>query len=341
MKTVTIPTNGPPEILEVRESPDPVPASGEVVIAVKAAGINFADILARQGLYPDAPGFPAVVGYEVAGEVISVAAGVSDFREGDRVTALTRFGGYAEKVAVPADQVFRTPGLLSDIEAAAIPVTYLTAMQLTEMGGLMADDTLLIHNAGGGVGLAAIDLAKQRGARILGTASGWKHEQLYRRGVDVCIDYRSGDWYEKVKDATNGKGVEVIFDPLGGKNWKQSYRALRPTGRLGMFGVSEVTVSGLPGGLKFVSLLKSMPLYAPVQLMNANKGVFGVNIGKLWHERRKLSAWAQKILQGAEEGWLKPKISAVFSFDEAWAAHRYIENRSNFGKVILIPEKSE
>lgn len=354
MRVVTISRTGGPGVLEIRNVPDPHPGPGEVSIKVSAAGINFADILARKGLYPDAPRPPAVAGYEIAGEVLEVseyassktAPGVMDatepskrFAPGDRVLALTRFNGYSETVVVPQHQVFPVPENLSPAEAAAIPVNYLTAWQLAEMGCLKGGDTLLIHNAGGGVGLAALDLARRRGARTIGTASAWKHEPLIGRGLDVAIDYRTEDWVGQVLEHTGGRGVDLIFDPVGGSNWKKSFKTLRPTGRLGMFGVSEVTQSPLPGPLKFLSVLRRIPFYTPLQLMNQNKGVYGVNIGRLWQEKQKVMQWALAILEGAKEGWIRPQVDAVFSFEQAAEAHRYIEERRNFGKVLLTPGK--
>ncbi|MFO8029083.1 MAG: medium chain dehydrogenase/reductase family protein [Cyclonatronaceae bacterium] len=357
MKAVTITRTGGPDVLQVRDYPDPRPAQGELTIRVGAAGVNFADILARKGLYPDGPGLPGVVGYEVAGEVLRVgksAAGKvrrentkggesaspsSPFKPGDRVVALTRFSGYSEIVTVPLEQVFSIPDTLTFPEAAAIPVNYLTAWQLVEMGGLKRGDNLLIHNAGGGVGLAALSIARHLGARTLGTASPGKHERLKERGLDVAIDYRRGDWVKAVLHHTDGRGADVIFDPLGGANWKQSWRALRSTGRLGMFGVSEVTTSTLPGPLRYVPLLQRMPFYTPVQLMNNNKGVYGVNIGRLWSEKEKIRQWAETILSGVDKGWIRPHVDAIFTFEEAPVAHRYIEERKNFGKVILTPDE--
>ncbi len=358
MKAVTIPRTGGPEVLEIREYPEPEPQAGQVLIKVAAAGVNFADILARKGLYPDAPKLPAVVGYEVSGvvqwtgsgatrpsqkqESVDSSSAASDkatprFSPGDRVVALTRFNGYSESIVVDEDQVFPVPDHLSLPEAAAIPVNYLTAWQLAEMGGLQKNQTLLIHNAGGGVGLAALDIARQRGARTIGTASSGKHQKLIERGLDFAIDYRKEHWVDRVLQYTDGRGVDLIFDPLGGSNWKKSYKVLRPTGRLGMFGVSEITESGLMGPLKFLSIMRKMPFYTPVQLMNQNRGVYGVNVGRLWNEKDTIRRWTEAILDGVQSGWIKPHVDAAFTFDQAAEAHRYIEERKNFGKVLLTP----
>src|SRR5882762_4759143 len=179
MRQVVIVRHGAPEVLEPREAPDPVPAEGEVRIAVRAAGVNFADVLARIGLYPDAPKPPVVVGYEVSGVVDAIGPGVTTHREGDRVVALTRFGGYADRVVVPALFAFPIPDGLDYTTAAAIPVNYLTALiALYRMANVTAGETVLIHGAGGGVGIAATQLARLRGARIIGTASATKHDAI-------------------------------------------------------------------------------------------------------------------------------------------------------------------
>ncbi|MDI6403092.1 alcohol dehydrogenase catalytic domain-containing protein, partial [Balneolaceae bacterium ANBcel3] len=180
MKAIIFSKNGGPEVLKLQSMPDPELKEGHILIKTAASGVNFADILARKGLYPDADPLPLVVGYEVAGEITGLGEKVDPkrFKVGDRVLALTRFKGYSDQVLVPESQVFPVPENLSLEQAAAIPVNYLTAWQLAEMGGLKKDDTILIHNAGGGVGLAALDIARKRGARIIGTASESKHERL-------------------------------------------------------------------------------------------------------------------------------------------------------------------
>src|SRR3954462_3930036 len=225
MRQVVIPRHGPPEVFEVREVPDPVAADGELRVRVRAAGVNFADFLARIGLYPDAPKPPVVVGYEVAGVVDALAPGVTSFREGDRVVALTRFGGYADSVVVPSYQAYRFPERLSDAEAAAVPVTYLTAaIALYRMAALTSGETVLVHNAGGGLGIAATQLARLRRATVIGTASASKHDALRSFGVDFTIDYRTASVETEIRRLTRGRGVDVILDPLGGGSFGASYR---------------------------------------------------------------------------------------------------------------------
>jgi NADPH:quinone reductase-like Zn-dependent oxidoreductase len=338
MRQIVITRSGGTDVLKIEERPDPVPAAGCALIRVRAAGINFADILARQGLYPDAPKLPTVVGYEVAGTVEAVGPQADSSLVGKHVMALTRFGGYAEAVSVPLIQVFEKPEALSFEQAAAIPVTYLTAYGLlVVMGGLRKGEAVLIQNAGGGVGLAALDIAKQLGATTYGTASRGKHEFLRARGLDHAIDYRERDWLAELMRLTDRRGVELAIDPVGGKSWKQSYKALRSTGRLGVFGVSAGSSEGLAGKLRMFKAVMNMPRFHPLGLMGRNKGVFGLNLGHLWHERGKIAEWMQVILDGVREGWVRPYVDKAFSFDQVGEAHAYIEARRNIGKVVLVP----
>jgi synaptic vesicle membrane protein VAT-1 len=338
MRQIVTTQNGGVEVLKVQEAPDPGPGKGEVVIQVKAAGLNFADILARQGLYPDGPKKPCVMGYEVAGTVEAVGEGVDPDLLGNDVVAMTRFRGQAEKVVVGVNQIFEKPESLTFEQAAAIPVNYLTGYALlVVMGSLKEGESVLIHNAGGGVGLAALDIAKKIGATTYGTASPGKHEFLRGRGLDHPIDYRNQNWLPVLKQLTNDRGVELIIDPIGGAHWKKSYAALRHTGRLGMFGVSTASANGLKGKLKLIKAAVQMPRFHPLGLLNKNRGVFGLNLGHMWHEPEKVAAWMKVILDGVSEGWVRPFVDKAFSFAQAGDAHSYLEERKNIGKVVLVP----
>jgi synaptic vesicle membrane protein VAT-1 len=338
MRQVVTTTTGDIGVLKVQEAPDPTPAKGEVVVNVKAAGLNFADILARQGLYPDGPKKPCVMGYEVAGVIESVGAEVDAALIGKDVVAMTRFGGQSEKVAVAANQLFEKPESLSFEAAAAVPVNYLTAYALLYvMGSLHEGESVLIHNAGGGVGLAAIDIAKWIGATTYGTASPGKHVFLKERGLDHAIDYRNQDWLPVLKQLTGGRGVDLVIDPIGGSHWKKSYAALRHTGRLGMFGVSTASANGVAGKLKLIKAALQMPKFHPLGLLNKNRGVFGLNLGHMWHEPEKVARWMATILAGVDEGWVRPHVDKAFAFSQAGEAHQYLESRRNIGKVVLVP----
>lgn len=338
MRQIVTTANGDIDVLKVQEKPDPTPRDDEVVIRVRAAGLNFADILARQGLYPDGPPKPCVMGYEVSGVVDAVGKDVNSSFVGKSVVAMTRFGGQSEMIAVKATQMFEKPEKLTFEQAAAIPVNYLTAYALlVVMGSLHEGELILIHNAGGGVGLAALDIAKKIGAVTYGTASPGKHKFLADRGLDHAIDYRKQDWQPQLMQLTNGRGVDLIIDPIGGAHFKKSYESLRHTGRLGMFGVSSGSANGLSGKLKMLKAAIQMPRFHPLGLFNKNRGVFGLNLGHMWHEPEKVALWMRDILRGVDEEWIRPHVDQAFSFDDVGKAHRRLEERKNIGKVVLIP----
>ena len=336
MRQVVIPRYGPPDVFETREVPDPSPGDGEIRIRVRAAGVNFADVLARLGLYPDAPKPPLVVGYEVAGYVDAVGRAVVGLGEGDRVVALTRFGGYADTVVVPADRVFRFPDELSDSEAAAVPVNYLTAaIALYRMAALAPGETVLVHNAGGGVGVAATQLARLRRATVIGTASAFKHDALRSFGVDHAIDYRHANVAEEVKQLTHGRGVDVILDPIGGRSFTASYRMLAPLGRLVVFGLSAAAPGERRNIWHAFQAWMSTPRFNPLSLMNRNRGVFGLNLGHLWDERRQLASLMEMLVSELRAGRLRPVVARTFPLARAADAHRFIQSRQNIGKVVL------
>lgn len=340
MRQVWITKAGRPEVLEVREAPDPTPQAGELRIRVEASGVNFADILARLGVYPDLPGLPAVVGYEVGGRVDAVGPGVDPQWIGRDVFAATRFGGYSDVVCVSEIQAFLRPADMSAQEGAALPVNYLTAWQLVvAMGGLKAGETMLVHSAGGGVGVAATQIAKHIGARVIGAASAWKHAELEKLGADHLIDARRDDLEKRVRDLTKGRGVELVLDPIAGASFKQSFRMLSATGRLGMFGVSSFVNAKERDLFNVVKSLLATPLFQfmPMTLINANKGVFGVNLGRMWDETDRLRLWAEELHGLWEKGAIRPRIDRTFSFEEAALAHHYIQDRKNLGKVLLTP----
>jgi NADPH:quinone reductase-like Zn-dependent oxidoreductase len=343
MRAVVITEHGPPEVLKVQERPDPPVGPGEVRIAVRAAGINFADTLARTGMYPDAPSVPCVVGYEVAGEVESVGDGVRSVKPGDRVLAGTRFNGQAELVTVPANMVYELPERLSFEEGAAFPVNYATAQAgLVVMGGLKAGERVLIHAAAGGVGISATQIAKRIGAEVFGTASVAKHDAIRAQGVDHPIDYRSRDFAEEVRRITGGQGIDVAFDALGPSSFRKDYRLLRPGGRLIMYGASEVQTGesrSVATALRTLakSPFSSMPWWKGLGLMNENKGVFGLNMLSWWEVEGTLDRVIEPLIPALQEGALKPIVAEAFPFDRAADAHRFIAERRNIGKVVLVP----
>lgn len=343
MRAVVLTRTGGPEVLQVRERPDPVPGPGEMRIAVRAAGINFAELLARVGLYPDAPKTPCVLGYEVAGVVESLGEGVSGHAVGDRVVAGTRFGGQAELVCVAERNALPLPDHLSFEQGAAFPVNYGTAYAaLTIMGGMRAGDRVLIHSAGGGVGISAIQLARNAGAEVFGTASAAKHEAILAQGLTHAIDYRSQDFEDEVLRLTGGEGVDLIIDPLGPTSFRKDYRLLRPGGRLVMFGLSEASSGGARDTFATLKSLAKMPLatmpwWKSLSMMNENKGVFGLNMLSWWDREGSLDRLTEPLMDDLEADRLEPVVGASFGFEQAGEAHEFIARRRNVGKVVLLP----
>ena len=336
MRALWMTKHGGPEVLEVREAPAPRPAAGQIRIAVAACGLNFSDVLARVGFYPDAPKPPCVLGYEVAGIVDETGPGVDDFGPGDRVVATPKFGGHADTVCVSEKSAVRLPDSVAFEMAAALPVNYLTARYMARRAaGVLPGETVLVHAAAGGVGQALLQFCGMiGGVRVLGTASASKHDLVRQNGAEA-IDYRAKDYVQEARRLTGGEGVDVVFDCLGGADWKRGYGLLRSGGRLVAYGFANVQRGGarrLPWALL---QLARMPRFTPLRLMADNKSVCGVTISHMWGEA--LNADLAEVVRLCSEGKLTPHIDSTFSFAEAADAHRRLETRQNLGKVILKP----
>jgi NADPH:quinone reductase-like Zn-dependent oxidoreductase len=338
MRQVWITKAGPPDVLEAREAPVPSPLPGEARIAVAAIGVNFADIMGRLGLYREAPPIPYIPGYEVAGRIDAVGREVDETLVGTDVIALLRSGGYSEYVCVPVEQTLPRPANLSPEQAAGLPVAFLTAYEaLVVLGGIKPGERVLIHAAAGGLGLAAVEIAKLFSATIYGTSSPQKHDFLRARGVQFPIDYRN--FGATIRRLTDGHGVQIALDTIGGRSWVKSYRALAPGGRLVLCGMS----SAAPGQRRSLRALVKFALFTPwlmfnpVRLTSDNKGVAGINMGTLWDELAVVRTWAEQVLVWVEAGKLDVRVDRTFPLEDAAEAHRYIQARQNRGKVILVP----
>jgi synaptic vesicle membrane protein VAT-1 len=343
MRAMVVRKYGAPEVFEPREVPDPQPKAGEALIRVKTIGVNFADLLQRMGIYPGTPKPPFVPGLEIAGvvEKISDSSGGKPeagepLRVGEAVVAFTQFNAYAAWAAVPVRQVYRLPAGMPFDDAAAIPVNYLTAYHsMFTMGNLQPGDRVLVHGAAGGVGIAAVQLARARGLVIFGTAGPTKQEYLRKIGVDHAIDYEKNDFVEVVRKFAPD-GIEMVMDPIGGKCFSRSYKCLGPTGRLVVYGLSAAAgpdgKRSLTRGLK---TLAQIPRFHPMKLMNDNVSVIGVHLGRLLSRGALLRGALDEIFRMYATGKIKPVIGKSFPLVEAAAAHRYIQERKNIGKVIL------
>jgi NADPH:quinone reductase-like Zn-dependent oxidoreductase len=336
MKAIVIARHGPPEVLQLTDVPDPEVGAGEVRIRVKAAGINFADLFARLGLYPDAPKPPFIPGLEVSGEIETVGPYAKGLREGQPVMAMLKSGGYAEKVCVRAGQAVPVPPGMDFAQAAALPINYLTAYHmLFQVGSVRPGERVLIHAAAGGVGLAVIELSKIARAEIYGTASSSKFDFLREHGVHHLIDYHTQDFEEEVRRLTRGEGVDMVLDAVGGESFEKSYRLLRPAGRLVVFGFSA-SMSGVDRSyLKAAANYLKIPKFDPLQMMGENRAVMGVHLGRLplhiVHQEYKA------LLKYFEEGRIHPYVGKTFPLAQAAEAHQYIHERKNVGKVLLLP----
>jgi NADPH:quinone reductase-like Zn-dependent oxidoreductase len=323
VRAVVITKAGPPEVLRVEERPDPEPGPGQVAIDVRAAGVNFADTMARVGLYPDAPDLPAVVGYEVAGTRVDT---------GERVLAGTRFGGYASRVVVAEENVVPLPERLSFEQGAAIPVNYVTAWAgLVRYGTLHAGERVLVHAAAGGVGIAATQIAKRWGAEVYGTASASKHDAIRAQGVDVAVDYSARGWERGLPR------FDVIMDAVGGPSFRTSYRLLNPGGRLVAFGASSVTSGEKRNPLVAIRAAVRMPRFNLIKQMSASKAVIGLNMLTLWDHAGTLKPWIDPLVELVEDGTIQPVVAEAVPFDRAPEAHRILAERRNVGKVVLVP----
>ena len=332
MRAVVITKHGGPGVLQVQEQPDPTLGAGEVRIDVAAAGINFADVMARMGLYPDAPKTPCVVGYEVAGTILELGDGVEGLVPGQRVIASTQFGGYASQVVVPAADVVPLPDGLSFEQGAAVPVNYATAWAgLIGYGSLQPGERVLVHSAGGGVGIAATQIAKRAGAEVYGTASPVKHERIRELGVDRTLDYTKPGWEKGLPR------FDVILDAVAGKSFRTSYDLLASGGRLVAFGASSLVTGQRRNLVSALRTVIRMPRFNMIKQMSESKAVIGLNMLTLWKDRGTLQPWIAPLREMLDDGTVAPVVAAAFPFEQAGDAQSMITERRNLGKVVLTP----
>ncbi len=337
MRAIWIKKAGGPKMLEVRECPEPSATTNDLLIDVKAAGLNFAEVSARQGLYPAAPKTPCIVGYEGAGVVRSVGANVRKFQAGDRVLYMCRFGGHASVVAVPETQVAKMPEAMSFEEGAAIPVAYLTAHHiLHNVHRTRPGDRVLVHMAAGGVGTATLQLLRNiGGVTSFGTASASKHDYVRSQGCTHVIDYRSEDYALAI--ARHNVKLNLVIDPLGALDWRKGYGLLEEGGLLVCCGLANAQKPGRRNLLHVLLTLLRIRRHSPLQLMEHNRAVAGVDMGGMWHRTDMMESALSELAAMYESGVIKPHIDGVFPFERAAEAHARLEYGKNLGKVVLVP----
>jgi NADPH:quinone reductase-like Zn-dependent oxidoreductase len=277
-----------------------------------------------------------VVGYEVSGTVDKLGAGVTGVAVGERVFAMPRFGGYSDVVVVPEAQAIKMPASMTFEEGAALPVVYLTAYcMMLYTGTVREGSSVLVHSAAGGVGLAAIQIAKTRGCTIFGVASPGKHDFLREHGVQHAI--ATEGYAEAVRAIVGDRGVDLVLDPVGGRSWTEGYELLGPCGRLVAFGFSAAAAGEKRSLLRAATQFLKVKKYSPMDLMDKNKTVSGVNMGHLFTRIDMLRPQFDALVEMYVAGQIKPHVDRSFSFAEAPAAHRYIHDRKAKGKVLLVP----
>jgi len=337
MKAIYLTQHGPASsAFEVREVAEPLVAPGQVRIVVEAFGLNFADVMARLGLYPSAPAPPCVLGYDVVGRIEAVGEGVDESRIGQRVTALTRFGGYAEVAVTDARGAVEIPDEMDTGVALALATQATTAYYMAEeMVRLHPGDHVLVHAAAGGVGTCLVQLAKHRGCVVFGTAgSPAKLNYLLKQGVDHPINYRQQDFVKAIRAKVGQRGLDVIFDPLGGKSVRQGMKLLGSTGRMLAFGGSSFLHNPSRWG-KLRNFL-SYGFYHPLRLVALSKALIGVNMLAVGDHRPDVlqRAMSQTVLL-AQKGILRPTVRGIYQTHQFAEAHHALESRQIIGKAIV------
>jgi NADPH2:quinone reductase len=324
MKALICSQYGPPENLSVQDLPDPQPAAGEVLVRVRAAGVNFPDALIVQNLYQFKPTPPFSPGGEAAGEVLAVGAGVSRFKAGDKVIALTIWGGFAEQIVAKQEQLIPMPPGLSFEVAGSLLVTYGTCIHaLRDRAGLQPGQTVLVLGAAGGIGIATIELAKALGARVIAAASSAEKLATCRaKGADEVINYREQNLREEIKRITAGKGVDVVLDPVGGDYAEQALRSMAWRGRYLVVGFTDGQIPRLPLNLV---LLKGCAIV----------GVFWGDF--IAREPQAAQTDLQDLVAMLGQGLIKPLISGRYSLQDAPKAILELSQRRAQGKLIVLP----
>lgn len=334
MHAVYLRKSGPPESLKLEECATPAVGPHDVLIQVRAAGVNFTDVLSRQGLNPEAPKPPYILGHETAGDIIGVGENVAGLREGQRVLAFHANGGYAEKVAVPAGQVFPIPESIPYQSAVLLPLNYGTAyIALYRTGPVEAGMCIFIHAAAGGVGMAAVDLARRAGLEIVaGASTHFKRSRLIAEGVKHVIPSGRMRLHKVSKRLFGGPGFDIVLDSIGGRSIADGLRALKPGGRVVSTGVGQISNRGFLGAIAF--FLRA-PRLTYLDLLAPSRGLYGVNLKRLMEDTALARRVLETLVAWAAAGEIQPAPGRVMTLAEAGLAHRILESRGNVGKIVL------
>ncbi len=327
MKAIRFHEYGGPEILKYEDVERPEPRKNQVLLKIEAVGINYADTMRRYNNYLENTPLPYMLGGEIAGTVEEIGPEVEGIKVGQRALAIAATGGYAEYAAVNTRQLIPLPASLSFAEATTLPVQGMTAYDILKMSGqLKPGETVLVHAAAGGVGIFSVQLAKLMGAsKVIATASTDAKLELARSlGADVLVNYTEPKWYEKVREATDGKGVDVILEMVGGEIFSQNFKCLNTFGRVVIFGVAS----------------KQMPTLSPAQLMLRNHAVIGYWLVNTLSNPALFAQGMQELLGWVAEGKVKLVVEHTFPLAEAAKAHELMESRQTVGKLVLLPHST-
>ncbi|MFA6127271.1 MAG: zinc-binding dehydrogenase [Bacteroidales bacterium] len=338
MKAIFLVKNGESrEAFEMREAEVPVPGKGEVVIKVAVSGLNYADVMARRGLYKEAPPIPCVLGYDVAGTIHAIGPQTPGFKIGQHVAAMTRFGGYAEYVKTQSAAVIALKneldfGLATSLATQASTAVYCAGFAIRLYNG----ERVLVHAAAGGVGTLLVQLAKEKGCIVYGSASSKKHGYLKDLGVDFPIDSHTGNPIAEIAKVLGQQKLDVIFDNIGGLSFKKGKELLGPGGRMVCYGAAAQN-AGNKSKLQSLRVGLGFGIYSPVGLIVQSQTIAGVNMLRLAdHKPEVLREVMTEVSRLAEAGIIRPVLGKTYRYDEIAQAHDFLESRQSVGKVALL-----
>ena len=336
MKSYILRQHGKPHVLNIEDSPEPVPGSGEIRVKIEKIGLNYAEVQSRKGLYGWAPKLPYTLGMEAIGTVDMIGESVKSRKVGEKVIVGCQYGTYAEKIVIPDRQALSPITSFSDDENTAFPVNYLTAwVALMKVARLKPNDTVLIHAAAGGVGTAAVQIAKKYGCYVIGTVSNnEKIEILNNIGIDMAINYLNEDFEEVIKQKINNNGVDVVLEVVGGDVFKKSMRILNPFGRTVVAGFASLNLKKM-NPISWVNTWKDIPRAKVADLAESSTGILATHLGYLLNSESLLrEVWDELVTFTIKHG-IKPIIGHRFEFDDLSKAHELMESRNSYGKIII------
>ena len=339
MKAIYLIKNGDSKkAFEIRETDIPNPGKGEIVVKVEASGLNYADVMARRGLYKAAPAIPSILGYDVAGTIHAIGLDIKGLKIGQRVAAMSRFGGYAEYALTQAGAVISLPDSIDFALATALATQAATAVYCADFAiRLYRGDRILVHAAAGGVGTILVQLAKAKGCIVYGSASGLKHSYLKEIGVDFPVDSHAENPLEEVAKNLNREKLDVIFDNIGGLSFQKGFKMLGPGGRMVAYGAAAQNRGKKSSQLNSIRVGMGFGFYSPIGMIVKSQSVTGVNMLSIAdHKPMILKEVMDEVGRLTKEGIIRPVLGKAFPADRIAEAHDFLESRKSTGKIALL-----